>query len=524
MDILLVDDNYQMLEFLDQSIDWEREGLNLVAKCEDGEEALAITKEHKVDILVTDIDMPKMNGLQLIENVQQLHPHVESIIISSYDEFKYAQKAIQLLVSDYILKDDLDGEVLLNKIKQIITEVEEKQANQLDTEKWKSLVNENQLSIKRQWIRNLVDTSSDKSANIERQLQKYEIRPEKKQYLLLIGKIRNVQKALERFGSADLIMIAVEKLSKEFFEESVQGFVYDEHEMVWIVPYIEKQEFIDIIQSFQQSLIEYFNIQLSFVYHYSEGGTNLFFQTLKEMVKLKHEWFYVMDQSITDYQHVTRHLVSKNVYDLYGRFSEELKNMIRKEDSEIVEVGIEELFKGLHDDPYHPEMIKTMSHKIFIDIIISYHFLSKLTAVQTDNIHKDIQVINSLEQLKFFYSYYTKKIISGIKEERKTYRPEIWNALVYIDENIEKRLTLDVVAGELYLNPTYFSRIFKREIGTSFVDYVKNRKIEKAAQLLKETNETIEGVALELGYSNSSYFIKQFKSQTGKTPMEYRQT
>ncbi|MBM7571265.1 response regulator transcription factor [Aquibacillus albus] len=523
MRIMLVDDNYQMLEYLDQSISWSKEGMTLVAKCENGERALAIAKSSPIDILVTDIDMPKMNGIDLIKQLQQIYPKMKSIIISSYDEFKYAQQAVKLLVSDYILKDKLDSSSLLKTLHQIMLELKKEQDNQLRLVEWESLIKENQLSIKRQWLRNLVDTPIKKQSELKNQLLGYGINFDESRYISIIGKVTNEKKAIKRFESADLLMNAIEQLSTEFFSHEVEGFVYNQLEMIWFQPVKRNvSEMMDKIQEFQKALKEYFNIEFAFVHYPSCDNEGAFLESIKKLLKMENEWFFITGQEIVDYHSINSTFIIENAYDLYESTINDLKGFIMKEEKDLADKYMDEWFERLMDRNFHPNVIKGMSHKIIIDLYINFHFMNNQTNNHAESIHFDISSAQSLQQLKKYYKHYIDKIIKSVLYYRKSYRSEIWEALIYVDENIDKKITLNDISQTLYINPTYFSRIFKKDTGQSFVDYVKNRKMEKAQKLLEETDYTIESISFQLGFSNSSYFIKQFRQCVGKTPMEYR--
>lgn len=113
-------------------------------------------------------------------------------------------------------------------------------------------------------------------------------------------------------------------------------------------------------------------------------------------------------------------------------------------------------------------------------------------------------------------------MIHLIESNQPSLNTEIANACRYIEENIHRKITLDEVASHLHLNSSYFSRLFKKEVGENFVKYVVNIKMQRAKELLEQTNCTILEISEQLGYENQSYFNKTFKSIEGISPFEYR--
>lgn len=523
MRVMLVDDNYQMLEFLDEGISWDKEGMTLVAKCENGEEALSVAKVSPIDILVTDIDMPKMNGLELIKQLQQIYPSMQSIIISNYDEFKYAQKAIKLLVNDYILKDKLDPESLLKSLHQIIAKIKKKDDAKNSLLESETIIKENLLSIKRQWIRGIVDNPPKQKSIIYHQLLKYGINLDKDHYVPIVGKVTNKEQAIKRFESADLLMIAVEQLLKEYYSVTVEGFVYDQFEMMWFHTVKHRNaHFLEQLNEIQHLLQKYFNIEFTIIYDSYCHNIETFLQSTRKLLKIENEWFFIPSQEIVDYKTINTNFFIQDIYDLYEPTKNKFKRLIMKEERDLAEAYIHQWFDQFTNKNFHPKIIKGMSHKIMIDLYIDFHFMSNQTDINVEQIHFDISSAQSLQQLKECYKYYISKMVLSVQKQRKSYRPEVWEALTYIDENIGKKITLKDISQELYLNPTYFSRLFKKDTGQSFVDYVTKRKMEKAQHLLEETDLTIEVISYKLGYSTSSYFIRQFRQYAGKTPLKYR--
>ncbi|MEM5593801.1 helix-turn-helix transcriptional regulator [Niallia circulans] len=125
-------------------------------------------------------------------------------------------------------------------------------------------------------------------------------------------------------------------------------------------------------------------------------------------------------------------------------------------------------------------------------------------------------------QLKDWLKHYFEKIIHYHETNDQTKRKEIIEAFKFVAINLERKITLDEISSYLFLNPSYFSRLFKKEVGETFVEYVTRMKINRAKELLEQTDESVGKICERLGYDNQSYFIKLFKTYAGTTPIEYR--
>jgi two-component system response regulator YesN len=138
-------------------------------------------------------------------------------------------------------------------------------------------------------------------------------------------------------------------------------------------------------------------------------------------------------------------------------------------------------------------------------------------------LNKEIAELDSLEQLQRWLTEYLHSLalLAGLGAGA-TVRPEVLEACRYVSLHLDKRISLEEVAEQLYLNPSYFSRMFKKETGENFIEYVNRMKLERAKELLDTTGHPIGKICEMLGYDNQSYFIKIFKAYTGATPVEYR--
>src|SRR5699024_4245718 len=140
-----------------------------------------------------------------------------------------------------------------------------------------------------------------------------------------------------------------------------------------------------------------------------------------------------------------------------------------------------------------------------------------------ETLQEEIFLIDSIYELQKWLRDYVQTCLDGTKQQLKNnYHKDVLHACYYVSNNIDKKLSLDEVAEHLYLNASYFSRLFKKELNITFVEYVKQRKVERAKELLEITNDSVGSVCEQLGYDNQSYFIKVFKKIVGCTPLEFR--
>lgn len=155
--VIIADDQMPVLEYLQAKLPWQELGLELLAACSDGEEALHACKKLPPDILITDIGMPIMNGLQLIEEARKLNPGLKTVILSCHEEFHFAQQAVKLNVNDYILKETMRIEQLVDILSQLITQLHKETTIQNDHQKLQAVVSLGLSSLKSTFLQSLIE-------------------------------------------------------------------------------------------------------------------------------------------------------------------------------------------------------------------------------------------------------------------------------------------------------------------------------------------------------------------------------
>ncbi|WP_413375815.1 response regulator transcription factor [Alkalihalobacillus sp. 1P02AB] len=514
MKVLLVDDNYQMLEFIHDCIPWAEKGLEVIGLCENGVEALELAKKNMPEIVLTDIDMPHMNGLQLIEEIEKLNPDIQSLIISCHDDFQYAQKALKLLVNDYIIKETIEAESLMEAIDKVIAKIKVK----------KSLVEQNRTMLKKQWLRALVDGPINIEAEWVSRSRTFNIDLETKSYIPVIGYVRNINSTLERFKSADLIMYKIDEMAQE---NNMEGFIYDNFQMLWffqdsncikenIYEYIR-----DSLSELQETLNKNCGIKVAFIYSKPVATIHEFQQSIQKMIQIKHEWFYIEDESVFALENMKSSFSTENIFSQFPTVVDDLKKLVYEEEDSTIEQTVNNWIELLKENKYHPEMIKSWLNNILVMIQLNNNFVNYKNQYN-DLFHNEINSIDNIQQLREYVCQYIRGVIDYVKSEGKSERQEIWEAKKYVETHINERITMESVAQHLFMNPSHFSRIFKKETNETFIEYVTKLKMKKAVDYLKNTNSTVEEISYKLGYENTSYFIKLFKKTNLLSPLEYR--
>jgi two-component system response regulator YesN len=213
--------------------------------------------------------------------------------------------------------------------------------------------------------------------------------------------------------------------------------------------------------------------------------------------------------------------------DLFSRYDEaaaEMRELVMLRDEGRITTFVAKWSAFLEEKQFPPEILKDWVLKLILDLRVRLQALQFFRSDYTvECLHDEILTIRFLSELKAWLVGYLKSLLSRVNEVYdQTRRREILDAFRYVSTNLEKKISLEEVASYLFLNPSYFSRLFKKEVGETFVEYVTKMKVSRAKELLEQTADSVGKICERLGYDNQSYFIKIFKSYVGVTPIEYR--
>ncbi|RKL66918.1 hypothetical protein CR203_13900 [Salipaludibacillus neizhouensis] len=531
MNALLVDDNFQMLEYMNDCIPWLEKGIT-VELCESGEEALKYATKKKPDILITDIDMPEMNGLELIDLLHAINPNLESLIISCHDNFNYAKHAVKLNVTDYILKDMLEPENLAESIDLLVSKIKEKENSNGQIDKLKSYIDQNQWSLKRHLLHQIRDHSLSNSDNLKSQLNNFGLKLDEFSYIPVVVQITNKDDVMNKYKSSELYMFAIDNISAEVAVnkgEEMISFMNDEYELICFVkvksliknnPFVEMKKLLSHVE---EVIDKHLNIEISMV-HYHQPISNLtqMKESLSKLMNIGCHWFYVGGNEIISFHDIDYSFSQVSIFSEYTTFYEEINDMVTDQSEDKVKEVIKKWINLFGEKRYHPDEVKSLIHSILINLAIRHQYLYQSDSNQATVLHSQVNAISTINQVNFHMYKYIKDMMDYLRSEMETTHEDILKAKRYVVENMHKKIRMEEASTFLYMNSSYFSRLFRKETGMTFTEYVTKTKIEKSTIYLIETELTVEEISHKLGYENTSYYIKLFKKYFSIPPMEYR--
>ncbi|MFC0390100.1 response regulator transcription factor [Paenibacillus mendelii] len=508
--MLVVDDDRSEREgvkFLTEQFNWGLE----IYEADSGESALEYIRDHSnIDILLTDIRMRELDGLQLAQKVKELLPHIKIIFMSAYGEFEYAQKAIDLNVTHYILKPVEIGE-FMRVVSNVIRLCDEEQKEKLKNERiqeiyWKG------------------------------------IRYEKQQFLydLIHGRGMIAEEDNEspdtaiHFSGYRYLRMAMIHTGSRFFDRNDLDV-----EPVLTGMIGGKADFVNLNEV--QSVLLY------------EGSPEETIEDLIRMGTLLVELF--KEKHSADVSIVISGLIEslKHIGSEYNLMETMLANKFFMEKGAVlytgeVKSGDRDVYSNtrrvLFDTTEWLKEVEVDSDKIVLLIellegrkTVSENYAKYVCTEVLKSIDRPIQHnvndfimglerihnASSLMELMEVMRSIAQDMIASVERPRELFRSVIEEVIQIIDREYCSEITLESIAKQVYLSPGYLSRLFKKYKGKSIVKYITSIRLEKAGELLLTSNKKITDIGKEVGYPNFAYFSALFKNNYGKTPSQYRE-
>lgn len=521
--VFIVDDEVIVREGIRSKIDWENTEFELAGEAADGEIALSMIQDIKPDILITDIKMPFMDGLELARMVKKIQPWIRIIILSGHDEFEYAKKAISIGIDDYLLKPFTAEDVLASMRKATMQIDKERKQLSAMTEMKEALKTKERL-VQKEFLSDLVHGISDMSSVMQKS-QELQLDLIARYYKIFITKIETQSQNAKKIQDACSLLNS--------YAEGWDGiicFFLHKNRMVCIVKSNTREEIEEKVYSIAETIEHVIKTNSECTVFTAIGKTVDHLSLLKESYEDAKKII-----EISNYNNQNR-IISSDDLQLN---SDELLEL--KENDPLVDrlkyAGKNEISALIEESMLlikkNPGQFQVFASYLLVDLIFA---VSKLVEslggdIKTEN--PEILQRNFIENAVLDEDNFRKKVESILnfavefRDSKMTgrYGDVILKAKEYIDKNYaDQNTTLTTVAEVVCLSPNHFSTIFSQECKTTFIEYLTNVRIENAKRLIRETDMKGYDIAYECGFSDPHYFSYIFKKNTGLSPREFKGT
>lgn len=530
---VIIDDEELTREGLEAIIPWNELDFTLVGTAADGEEAISVLQNTKPDVIITDIRMPFMTGLELIEFIKPMLPDAFIIVISGHDEFRYAQKALQLGVYDFILKP-FDFDYLLKILKKIKYEhiLRKNSKNQ-------ALPAEDMYHLQTKFIESLSQKKLT-SEKIEKKLDTYGLKEiEDYQFCYVIVQIDNFQLSI-----ADISFEQINDSQREFYK-LIKNVVNPNKKLFLLEPnngdafiiisaptnseaLMKKDKTVNQIRIALKG-----NTNHSITIAYSKihpGISSLPLLYRQARLALDHRFVIGYDHDIP----YTDSILEPNTerkdisFNDIGFNPAEFNKSIRSTSPKDIDIYLEKIFEKIissgHNSTFFVTMFATTIYTEILNLLNNQHLSIADLYDDPHKFYKHITLSQNIFDIREKLKDLSQKTSTYIKNATSdTCDIRIREAKTFIEANYSSYdLTLQRIAEEVNMGVCYFSSMFKKETGDSFINYLTGIRIEKAKELFERTDMMAYEVSSVVGYNTPTYFSTIFKKTTGMSPSGYR--
>lgn len=519
--LVIADDEESIRNGMAHSLPWEELGFTVVGQCENGQEVIDRLEELKPDVVLSDIRMPVMDGVELMKYLNREHPEIRIVILSGYSDFEYLNESIKNHVAEYLLKPtDIDEfEETFRHLKESL----DKERQQQDQ------INESVEQHFRFWLLSLLHGSASERDDERFMpiLSKRGIDPDNLVVVFFTPDGHDDDRSAQKAALMEKIMAAAgtapvgEGLSRLLLNESDQRIIAlfsSQNE-------IQEEEVTDAVRAVQDAVKGALSESLTAGISSLCTERDMLAQEYEQASCCAKQGAFMGGGSIVNF----RDLGSGSPKDLPYFNLELIEKALLKQDSDSIRREVDRVFKEYENPAVSYQYPNQLCLSLLFHIslwglrygVLMENVLGKMGAAYTD-----IYTCSTLEKKKEFVMSVLGNYQKAVGEQRAKGMPGNSVALRvrgYVDkEYCSNSISLESVAEHVHKAPAYISRLFKNEFGCNFSEYLTKKRMKLAAQLLNDPDALVYNVAHQCGYVDASNFIRVFKRYYGISPAEYR--
>ncbi|SDB29178.1 response regulator [Eubacterium oxidoreducens] len=534
--LMLLDDEAIVLQGIQKVFNLAEHGYEVVGAYQDGIKALEELAQKKPDLVITDIKMPKMTGIEFVTEAKKILPNAEYVILSGYGDFVFAQEALKLGVADYLLKP-IEKDAFSQMLKKMHDKITKKQAEMNYTFSVNKWIQTNKAELKNRFFISIAEDNLFDDQLYQMLKGDLEIDAQNTPFIMIKLETYHMEfrnDYLSEMGT--LVSKANERLQNY---GHIEQFMLDES-IAWLIYPDKKHEDLigdttRVIQKIYQPMER--DIQ-SLIAEYKEAGIHLV-AGISRIHKGLHHVFQARNECIKAIflQEANVEDPTENIED--GSYANELlipydriealfqRILVSAEDRQIAE-AVDKIYEQVQKNPANMSYYLTGTTTFLILLRIYQQQIRidakpeivKIALLDLQQMQKEYPTLKDQKKLSYEVSVKLAKAMNS--NQTMTSNKIIADALAYMEENYKENLSLQNVADAIGISKNYLSNLFKKELDITFVNYLTGLRIERAKELLKEGSLKMYEVAEAVGYNDYAYFSQIFKKHTGVTLSAFR--
>ena len=517
--LMIVDDDALMGNQLAAMLDWKEFGVEIVYFASDGQEAIDALKSHGVDFVMTDMEMPGVDGIALIEYISVHYPEIYVVALSAYDDFHYVRGSMKYGAHDYLLKNKLSKEVLMG----MLTELKDKEQIADEMKAHQELTKE---QLQESFFRRVLFRSDYDKVQIGHIVKNLNIPFNKDCLAVLIvdGDFFNDQ----------ILSRSVFHMCQQILKDAdyVKLLELDQGSFCFIISFKTEVSQAAVLKKLEQwgnTIInngrKFFNVSVNITISEVCSDISKLNQFYRQAVKNEEYFFYDDSRSLIcswafsnkaggkdqklqfpDIRELKKWIMDgkqKEMTDLWEQFFEHARQMRLPAGEFAAEAALQ-----LNQILLFGEELGASRYYLLSEREFSFY---------------DLKNIRTLSRFKELYMSVIKRLCEAITPEYENnfYHKYTKYALKKVHTSYSQPLTLNDIASELSVTPAYISSVFKQDIGIGFNEYLNKLRIERVIEHIRKGDGKLKDIVNSVGFQNYNYFFKVFKEHTGLTPAQY---
>lgn len=510
--VLIADDEENIRTALEKVVDWNSIGAYVCATAQNGREALEKIKKYAPDVLLVDIRMPGLSGLEVIQQIRLSNPEIRAIILSGYDDFTYAQQAIQFGAMNYLLKPS-PPEQILEAMDEVCRKIRADRLQVQENTEKEHLLLQNQKELHDKTVAEIVLTHNEQLA--AQKSEEIGFATGAAQYCIVISPPEHILFFEEQKKYIIQCLENIFSCQTARLAESIVAIVAgDVNE--------EKAEIQKQLLKLKSEVSHLFNISLSIAVGSSAGTIGQMHQSYQDALKTKGMFFFLGTDFVMFYDSIY-----SKILDIYPMEAEkELFSFIEQRNTAKCMSQIDVFFSQVAEKSDSKAAIVQATVVLLLSayrFVLQFHMDAREVFENPFGVFEDIQRSKSVKELEEKIKFIFSRLIAALNSS-KTGNELVDIVVNFIQKKYMDEIFLSDAAKEAGITPAYLSTLFKQTLGQNFVDYLSEVRIEKACGLLRDSRLKAYEIAYRVGFRDEKYFTKVFRKLTGYSPSEYKQS
>ncbi|WP_445486767.1 response regulator transcription factor [Niallia sp. 03133] len=523
--VIIIDDEVQIRKGLRMKVNWENLGLEIVGEASNGLEAFSFLKENKVDIAITDVRMPIMDGIEFVKNCHYTYPLVKVIVLSGFNDFEYARSTMREGVKHYLLKPVAPDE-LVEALEVARNEIEEESNQRKEADKiiqqaavQKEAEQEQFLLqlVKEDWMERSLSFETIKQLNLEH------FQLEEGVFQFISVELRDSNKNPHQ---AKDLWKPFRMLCREIAKQRTQTYTFYDPQYRNMIHFVHlvKADSENNQKSLVREITHYVNTYMNLEVVIGVGNVISHYKNMKNGYRSS-----LLSWSQSDIG-LQSQILDETVHKEMFKFTPDLEKKITN--------SIESNKKDAFDEHVSAILGKSQAHSILSYFFVSNRLLFLLSSLADKyevekklikqfvwNCQQSIWELNSQNRVRETLILLGNAIMDQVHKSKASVGVSIVeNIRFYLEEHYGEEISLTMLSEQFHINSAYLSELFKMHIGQNFSDYLLHLRMAKALDFLQDHDLKIIDVAQLVGFSNSGYFSTVFKKYFGQTPADFRKS